>query len=112
MGLMAYIYRNDLGDCTSGGFSSKAEKVCITNASGPFEPSEDCPAVILESGYNGPTTNNTVRAVSVDDHERGGWLMFGGNFIYTSDSRFGELTESLTGQKHSAPVAIHDRREG
>lgn len=112
MGINAYIYKNALGDCTSGGFSSKANKVCIINAEGPHEPDKDCPAVILQSGYNGPTTNSIARAISVDDEKRGGWLMAGGNFIYSSDSRFGDLIKALTGQKHSAPVSVHDRREG
>ncbi len=111
MGLLAYIYRNDLGDCTNGGFSSKVRQVCIINASGPFEPSDDCPAVILESGYNGPMTRNTVRAVSVDDKESDNWLMHGGNFLHTSDSRFSDLVKDLTGRSSGGPVAIHDRKE-
>lgn len=112
MGLLADIYRNsDLQDCTNGGFSSRVKTVCIINAEGPFQPSDDCPAVILESGYNGPFTNDCVRAVSISDKEDGKWLMHGGNFLHTSDSRFGHLTEELTGQKNIGPVAIHDRKE-
>lgn len=112
MGLLAYIYRNShLRDCTNGGFSSRVKTVCIINADGPFEPSDDCPAVILESGYNGPLTNDCVRAVSIDDKESGSWLMCGGNFLYTSDERFASLIKELTGVKYSAPVSIHDRKE-
>ena len=34
------------------------------------------------------------------------WYMMGGNFLYTSDSRFKEITGI------SYPIAIHDRYEG
>ena len=112
MGLLADIYRNsDFTDCTNGGFSSRVKSVCITNADGPFEPSDDCPAVILESGYNGPFTNDCVRAVAVQDKESGAWIMCGGNFLYTSDARFASLIKELTGTKYSGPVSIHDRKE-
>ena len=111
MGIVAYIYKSDLGDCTNGGFSSKVREVCIVNASGPFKPSDECPAVVLESGYNGPFTNDCVRAVSIADKEDGEWLMHGGNFLHTSDSRFGDLIEELTGRKNIGPIAIHDRKE-
>ena len=33
------------------------------------------------------------------------WLMFGGNFVYSSDSRFAETYGN-------SPLAIHDRYEG
>lgn len=34
------------------------------------------------------------------------WYMAGGNFLYTSDSRFREITKS------KYPISIHDRYEG
>jgi len=37
--------------------------------------------------------------------------MFGGNYAATSDSRFGEAIEKLTGQDFYGAVPIHDRKE-
>jgi hypothetical protein len=35
--------------------------------------------------------------------------MFGGNFGYSSDSRFSEAVRELTGSPHYGAVPIHDR---
>jgi hypothetical protein len=44
---------------------------------------------------------NSLRAVPRDVLESGKWYMFGGNFIYTSDSRF----------PTKEPIKIFDRVE-
>jgi hypothetical protein len=43
---------------------------------------------------------------------RGSWTMFGGNYASTSDSRFGEAIEAITGARFYGAVPVHDRIEG
>ena len=48
MGLHIYIYKNNLGDCTNNGISSKKIKgLTITNIDAPFVPCKDYPPVKL-----------------------------------------------------------------
>jgi len=119
MGLIASVYRNaDDRDCTLHGWSSKAygfDSVCVVNADGPFEPDEKHPAVLVVRHR----TMNTLHAVSKHHLDTGKWTMMGGNFLYTSDSRFGELCRKLLqegGVKspthfNYGAVPIHDRVE-
>lgn len=110
MGLLAQIYRtaseNAAGyDHSNGGLSSEVEKVTVVNMEGPFKPSDEAPAVIVEYGAMG-----SVRALPFrrkTHFEPGTFVgpMHGGTFIWTSDSRF-----RLTGQRLD-PVALHDRFE-
>lgn len=106
MGLHASIFRNDLGDCTNGGISSKANRVTIVNADGPFSPSEDAPAVMIIDHPAGPQylpiavpCEGSGTAGDPYRPQVGG--MAGGNFVFTSDSRMDP--------RH--PVSLHDRFE-
>jgi hypothetical protein len=120
MGLIASVYRNaDDRDCTLHGWSSKAygfDSVCVVNADGPFEPDEKHPAVLVVRHR----TMNTLHAVSKHHFDNKTWTMMGGNFLYTSDSRFGELCRKLLEEggvrspSHFSygAVPIHDRVEG
>lgn len=103
MGLLIDVFRpSSMYDCTNGGVSATAKRLCVVNVDGPFDPSEDAPAVKLQKG-----PLDTVNLVPVDEDR---WVAFGGNFGYTSDSRFQRAVESLIGVSHVA-VAIHDRVE-
>lgn len=106
MGLNVYVFRDDLGDCTNGGVSSKAAKLCVTNVEGPSEPTEDAPAVVLRKG-----PLNTVHLVPEVEGDDRPWFTFGGNFGYTSDSRFQRAVEALAGGVSHVAIAIHDRVE-
>jgi hypothetical protein len=104
-GLIALIYRDSLGiDYSNHGISSTATEVVVV---GPgidpiFEASEERPAVRIESReWLG---NVTYHAVLITD-EPGTWWMYGGTFIFSSDSRF-RATIPFSGA-----VALHDRRE-
>jgi hypothetical protein len=113
MGLIASVYRNTdiTADCTNGGWSSRFTKVCIVNAEGPFEPTEDCPGVIVRKHR----TMKSLNVVSVADDEANKWTMAGGNFLHTSDSRLGELVRDLLGADYQysfGAISIHDRFEG
>jgi hypothetical protein len=67
--------------------------------SGPFEPNEDRPEInLVRREIFGKPYIHAVPAALKDKQ-----TMFGGKFIYTSDSRFRKICDY--------PVAIHDRVE-
>jgi hypothetical protein len=112
MGLHVSVYRNAelRGDFTNGGISSSADHLTVVNVSGPFEPSDDAPAVALIDGALG-----TKILVPVLQDSKGKWQrvraqghvgpMAGGNYAASSDSRFGEAVGFY------GAVSIHDRFE-
>lgn len=97
-GLLVSVYRAKGYDCTNGGASSKFNSFILTaeGVTGPFEPREDVPELVL---IKGPF--DTLRAVPRELVESKVWVMFGGNFVYTSDSRF----------PSDAPIKVFDRTE-
>lgn len=112
MGLIANVYRTTGRDCSLLGWSSKHDRVIITNASGPFDPEKypEYEAVRIVKHR----TMHTVHAVSEKDLASGRWTMFGGNLLSCSDSRFGELIAEILGEQYQyavKAVAIHDRIE-
>jgi hypothetical protein len=113
MGIIVSVYRNNHGDCTNGGMSSKADNLCIVNAPGPFKPDAYMPAAILDSHVKG-----CVRIIPAVQDVQGNWIadrskhyMMGGNYAATSDSRFNALVRKLAGSDFYGAVAIHDRAE-
>jgi hypothetical protein len=119
MGLIANVYRQvdiqnadgtaTMVDCTNGGWSGRFNTVCIVNIKGPFKPSASIPAVMLIDGP-GPDPNPII---VLEKHiQDKAWTQFGGNFVYTSDTRFGLAIDEIVG-KHIAGVGvrIHDRIE-
>lgn len=106
MGLTVSVYR-DAGsdyDCTMNGVTKRFTRLCVINADGPFEPSEDCPAVKLEVG-----PFNSIRLVPVEVEDE--WTMFGGNYAATSDSRLGYAIKAMTGYDFYGAIPVHDRVE-
>ena len=101
--LTAEVYKNPLGDCTNGGISAERRELYILSATkGPFEPEDIRQCVYIEwREVMGETYINCKPAYC-----RKRWYMAGGNFLYTSDSRFREITKS------KYPISIHDRYEG
>lgn len=115
MGLHVQVYRGARGnDCTMGGISSQASELCLVNVSGPFEPSESTPAAMLGTGrmFGGLRIVPAVKNDAGEWVEDSRWLMMGGNYAATSDSRFSEACERLLGHTFYGAVAIHDRHEG
>lgn len=101
--LTAEVYRNPLGDCTNDGISSYQRELYVLAAQkGPFEPEDIRQCVYIE--------RREIMGKEYIDCKpaycRKRWYMMGGNFLYTSDSRFKEITGI------SYPIAIHDRYEG
>jgi hypothetical protein len=107
MGLNVKVFRWNLGDCTNGGASADVDSVCVVNISGPFNPKPDHPAFELVQGPGGKG-HAILRPVN---GRNGVGPMCGGNFGYSSDSRFGEAVRELTGSRHYGAVHIHDRYE-
>ena len=116
MGLRLHVYRpTHMSDCTKGGLTSSANVLVLVNAEGPFEPTEDEPAVRLEWG---PGRNNPILVPDGPDYgpDRKWARMFGGNYAGTSDSRFGEAVQKMATQNAGVVGAIgvlpvHDRYE-
>lgn len=102
MGLLANVYRNG-APCSLN--SIQGDKVCLINVSGPFEPSDKYPAVELVPGF----LPNTAKIRPVTDNGKRG--MMGGAYVATSDSRFSEAVEKLTGGAFYGAVPLHDRFE-
>lgn len=118
MGINVSVFRNAGGDDTTlNGVSSRHSRLCVVNVPGPFEPSDDCPAVLLLPGY----VEGTLIIVEAWDINQPGqatkWVprpgrpMKGGNYAATSDSRFNRMCENMLGHPFYAGVPIHDRYE-
>lgn len=109
MGLNVSIYKDQDNldyDCTLNGISSKPKSLTIINIDGPFKASAESPAALLVPG----NIKNSAKIIPVGVDQRKIWLMFGGNFAFTSDSRFCRAVEKLQ-NGIASPVAIHDRVE-
>jgi len=109
MGLTVSILRDPLGDGTNGGVSSTPIRACVVNIPGPFEPDDRHPALILiDRGRYGkvlyPAHKKDGRWTQLTPSDKVG-PMFGGNFAYSSDSRFGDAVGFY------GAVPIHDRFE-
>lgn len=104
-GLTAYVYRWGLGDCTMSGISQHVESLIILSEKCPaFAPKDIRQCVVVRKMEQIGSHEVYIKAVPVQYPKR--WYMAGGNFLHSSDSRFGEITG--TGR----PVPIHDRYEG
>ena len=101
--LTAYVFRNPLGDCTNDGISkNRRELYIISDQKGPFEPQDIRECVYIE--WREVMGEKYIDCKPLYCSKR--WYMAGGNFLYTSDSRFKDITKS------KYPIAIHDRYEG
>jgi len=99
-GLLVNVYRWQ-HDCTNGGISSKFDNFILVSPGilpEIFDSHDDCPALLM---VRSPLGEDWI-AVPAEgkDANKVGW-MFGGNFVYTSDSRF----------TPGHPIRVHDRQE-
>lgn len=102
--LTASVYRDSgFGDCTNGGISAQAHELYILSGTkGPFEPEDIRQCVYIE--WREVCGEQYIDCKPAYFRKR--WYMAGGNFLYSSDSRFKEVTKS------KYPISIHDRYEG
>ncbi len=97
------VYRNNLGDCSLNGLSSRFDTLKMIEESevpewkGKFE---DVVVKINRILWGEPHPYLVPIDLYEADKKSSLPIMFGGNFGYTSDSRFG-----------GTPIAIHDRCE-
>jgi len=96
-----YVYKNTLGDCTNNGLTSKHDNLDLYYGQLDNEAidklAEDS-LILIERVLWGKQANY---AVPVEIYKSGRHSMAGGNFIYTSDSRF----------PSDSPISVHDRVE-
>lgn len=97
------VLRNTLGDCTNGGVSSIYDRFDVHYDYGTREDLvldgiNDQDLVLIEDMCMGQPRKFLLPAYLLHTSKR---VMFGGNFAYTSDSRF----------PSDAPIKIHDRVE-
>lgn len=110
LGLHANVYKTGrfgrASDCTNGGISGRCEQVTVVGIEGAeiFEPTTNSPAVKLVRRVIGGEA--VIHAEPVEPPPAGsfGW-MAGGNFIATSDGRFGRAVGFY------GAVSLHDRYE-
>ena len=107
-GLSVDVYRGPHGDCTAGGATATKNSFTLIDeaVSGPTEVEEDEVYLVIvrrrlprgEYLHVEPRINNETL-------KKKGYVgaMFGGNFVYTCDSRFRTVS--------SRPLPVHDRFE-
>lgn len=106
-GLMASVYCNASGyDCTNGGISSKHDNLVLVGdgVEEIFESRDGMPAIRLilrDVGRFGKFWIAAPLDAKIEGYGAGAPYMFGGNFLYCSDSRF----------PCDAPIKIFDRLE-
>lgn len=111
MGMIVFVLRDNLGDFTLNGLSARHDQLTLVNVDGPFQPTADRPAALLQNHAPGclrivPAQKHGDEWVKVPYHHAAG-----GNYAVTSDSRFSEACEKLLGHRFYGAVSIHDRAE-
>ena len=100
-GLFVYVYRSSTGDSTNKGPTSKFDNFVIVDnrVEGPFTPNDANPEMnLVFRAFNGQEYVYAVPASLKDEQ-----TMFGGNFVWTSDSRLNAVSPY--------PIPVHDRVE-
>lgn len=103
--ILTSVYKHPLGDCTNNGLTSKASSLDlyynVTKAD--YEAldalDEDVLVLIHRGSFQGRPLGDIAVPFSI--LKSGHHSMAGGNFVYTSDSRF----------PGNSPISVHDRVE-
>lgn len=96
MGLRVEIFKHPMyAACSNGGISATHDRATVVNAEGPFEPTPDAPAILIDCHQRGSL--RAVPAVLVDGEwlRAPGWHMAGGAYVASSDSRLARLCAAL-----------------
>ena len=103
--MVADVYRCG-SDCSNGGVTSRFDKIYYEHPEGFLElDAEDLPEnfmVLKEEPSLGAVVKRFYPYRDADGRR---WMMWGGTFAYSSDSRF-------PGNPGAEPVKIFDRHEG
>ena len=103
--VLTFVFKHPLGDCTNNGLTSKVNNLDlyydVTEAD--YEAldalDEDVLVLVKRGSFQGRALGDIAVPFSI--LKAGRWSMAGGNFVYTSDSRF----------PSEAPISVHDRVE-
>lgn len=100
------VFRNNLGDCTNGGISSKYNELLVLCDEGYIDIDENnIPENVVELEKRFLFGKVIYSLEPIVAPKGAGWMM-GGNYAATSDSRFADMCGGMYGA-----VAIHDREE-
>ena len=94
------VYRSPGSDCSLSGITSTDDPYLVVPCHDGHITEDD----VADRGYSVLIPGTKGGALNFVPEGVEGWSMFGGNFVYTSDSRFSRL------YGHS-PIAVHDRFE-
>lgn len=101
-GLRAEVLRDSLADCTNGGISSRKDTLYMVDGKKyPFEPCDIRECVSVKK----IDVMGSVHVYASPLYRSEDWYMAGGNFLYTGDGRYKDMTGI------SYPISIHDRCE-
>ena len=106
-GLLFEIYQSNGPSCTNGPSRYHTEAILVGPEIDEIFDSEILGLPVFYLVENG---EGMCKLVPADTYKKK-WLMFGGNFGYTSDSRFREAIRKLIKAPFHGAVCIHDRYE-
>lgn len=101
-GMLVRVY-SDGGNATNGGLTSKHKSFVLLGVEGPFEANDETPALKLVKRVIGGQEYLHAEPTDKDRPLNMAGPMFGGNFVFTSDTRFNEVSRQ--------PIPVHDRFE-
>jgi len=102
-GVLVKVY-SDGGDATNDGLTSKYDEFVLLGIDGPFKSNNEHIALKVVKRMIGG--REYLHAEAADEKDRPSNMvgpMFGGNFIFTTDTRFWEISRY--------PIPVHDRFE-
>ena len=100
-GMRVYIYKTkDFESCSNEGLSSKYNQATLVGPGVPeiFKPDDHAPAIKLDQSI---ADHPRAWPIDYNEQRKSPWYMFGGAFIYSTDSRF----------PSTQPIKLMDRRE-
>ena len=105
------VYRNGYRqfDCSNRGISLCFNQLYLECEDGNLTIDELNNKNAIIKLYYGPL--HTVIARPAISEFDGKWYEFGGNFIYSSDSRFTDAVSRLLGHDFYGAIPVHDRTE-
>jgi len=103
--ILTFVFKHPLGDCSNNGLTSKVNNVDLYSevTESDYEALESLDDDVLVLVKRGSFMGRQLGDIAVPFSilKSGRHSMAGGNFVYTSDSRF----------PGDAPISVHDRVE-
>ena len=99
--LPVYVYTSGGQDCSANGVTVTSQKKLVV----PYKDGFITEDGVAKHGYVKLELGKIMDSIHFKPAGVTKWTMFGGNFVYSSDSRFSE-------KYGRQPVHVHDRIEG